>query len=97
MTPIMNAEQVAALLGCSKRTVEEHARDGTLPGAKFGDGWVFAADLVVDAVKRISLERNKPTRNPAPRAVKVSEPSRRKPPGMAHLSEQAIREILGAQ
>ena len=93
MNPIMNAEQVAALLGCSKRTVEDHARDGTLPGAKFGDGWVFAADLVVEAVKRLSLERQKPK----PTMARVAGRPTKRLPGMAHLSEQAVSEILGAK
>ena len=86
----MNAEEVASLLECSKRTVEDHARDGTLPGVKFGDGWVFASELVVEAVKRMSLERTKPKAH----AVKVAAGKTKRPPGMAHLSEQAVSEIL---
>lgn len=57
LLPIMNAEQVAALLECSKKTVEDHARKGTIPGAKFGDGWVFSADLVIEAVKQQSINK----------------------------------------
>lgn len=57
LNPILTAEQVAELLHCSRRTVEDHARAGTLPGAKFGDGWVFATDLLMETIKKISLER----------------------------------------
>lgn len=65
MQPILTTEEVAALLKCSTRTVEDHARAGRIPGAKFGEGWVFAADLVVAAVKEMSLEQAK-RRRPAP-------------------------------
>lgn len=69
MPAILTTTQVAELLGCSTRTVEDHARSGRIPGAKFGDGWVFAADLVVEAVKDISLEGAKRRRPPpAPEA-----------------------------
>lgn len=92
LAPIMNAEEVASLLQCSKRTVEDHARDGTLPGVKFGDGWVFASELVVEAVKRMSLERSQA--KPKATAVKVAAGKTKRLPGMAHLSEQAVSEIL---
>ena len=48
MNPILNAQQVADLLGCSVKTVENHARAGHIPGTKFGDGWVFASELVIE-------------------------------------------------
>ena len=99
MNPIMNSQQVADLLGCSVKTVENHARAGTLPGTKFGDGWVFASELVIEAVKTISqqeaAERTQPQRKA--RGFKVMENNRRKPPGMKHLSEEAIRQILTPQ
>lgn len=39
MSRILDAGAVAAMLGCSARTVEDHARTGVLPGTKFGEGW----------------------------------------------------------
>ncbi len=98
--PILTAAQVANLLRCSERTVEEYARDGRIPGAKFGDGWVFAADLVVEAVKRISLEAAAERRKAQqPAGVKVEQPGRpkRKPPGLRLLPEHAVRQILSSQ
>jgi excisionase family DNA binding protein len=96
MNPILTAQEVAQLLCCSVKTVENHARAGTIPGAKFGDGWVFAAELVIEAVKAISLqeaaERAQPQRKA--KGFKVTENASRKPPGMKHLSEEAIRQIL---
>lgn len=99
MNPILTTQEVAALLCCSVKTVENHARAGSLPGAKFGDGWVFSAELVVEAVKAISLkeaaERAQPQRKA--KGIKVAENLTRKPPGMKHLSEEAIRQILTPQ
>ncbi len=99
MNPIMNAQEVAQLLGCSIKTVENHARAGSIPGTKFGDGWIFASDLVIEAVKAISqqeaAERAQPQRKA--KGFKVLENAKRKPPGMKHLSEEAIRQILTPQ
>ncbi len=99
MKPILTAQEVAELLCCSIKTVENHARAGTIPGTKFGDGWVFSSDRVIDAVKTISQreaeERAQPQRKA--KGFKVLENAKRKPPGMKHLSEEAIRQILTPQ
>ena len=55
MSRILDADTVAAMLGSSARTVDDHARAGVLPGTKFGEGWVFVDELVVDAVRRKSI------------------------------------------
>lgn len=69
MNPILTAAETAKLLCCSVRTVEDHARAGRLPGVKFGDGWIFSADLLIEAVKKLSLEAVKPKADSAPKAV----------------------------
>jgi excisionase family DNA binding protein len=99
MNPILTAQEVAQLLCCSVKTVENHARAGSIPGAKFGDGWVFASDLVIDAVKTISQQEAAARAQPQRKAkgFKVLENGKRKPPGMKHLSEEAIRQILTPQ
>lgn len=46
---ILKAEELADMLGCSVTTVEEKARQGQLPGLKFGDGgWVFPTRATFD-------------------------------------------------
>lgn len=99
MSPIMNAQEVAQLLGCSIKTVENQARAGRIPGTKFGDGWIFVTELVIEAVKSISQreaeQRTQPQRKA--KAFKVIENLRHKPPGMKHLSDEAIRQILTPQ
>jgi excisionase family DNA binding protein len=72
MIEILSAEDVATLLKCSVRTVEDHAREGRLPGAKFGDGWIFSRALLIEAVETIIREQ---ARKPKParklKAVKL--------------------------
>jgi excisionase family DNA binding protein len=99
MKPILTAQEVAELLCCSIKTVENHARAGSIPGAKFGDGWVFASELVIEAVKAISLREAEARAQPQRKAkgFKVMENAKRKPPGMKHLSEESIRQILTPQ
>ncbi|WP_439587692.1 helix-turn-helix domain-containing protein [Hydrogenophaga sp.] len=101
--PILNAAQLATLLRCSERTVEDYARTGRIPGTKFGDSWVFVYELVIEAVKRISLEeaakRSTPSKPDAPAAVIVSPKSRkrREPPGLRLLPQHAVSQILTPQ
>ena len=74
MTEIIGAEEVATLLRCSVRTVEDHAREGRLPATKFGDGWIFSRALLIEAVETIIREQ---ARKPKParkaRAVKLQQ------------------------
>lgn len=53
---VMTPQQVSDLLRCSVRTVEDHARAGTLPGVKFGDGWVFPTDALLRAINKLAEE-----------------------------------------
>ena len=55
MNPLMNSEEVAQLLYCSKRVVEEYARTGRLPGAKFGDKWIFPSSLLIEDLLLLGL------------------------------------------
>jgi hypothetical protein len=107
LPPITNVQDLAALLECSERTVRDYANSGMLPGMKFGEDWIFATHLIVDAVAKLSLleAEKRAAKKPAP-AVAVSvgvapkpgrKSTRRVPPGMTHLSPQAIGEILTPQ
>ena len=54
------------MLGCTPRTVEDHARTGTLKATKFGESWIFLSDMVIEDI-RIKCEaeaeqRKKPTK-----------------------------------
>ncbi len=94
MTPILNADQVAELLGCSAKTVADHARAGRLPGYKFGEGWIFSADLLVDAVKRMSLDDAAKRKEPAkPAALMLATAKRKQLPGFALLSADLQAQV----
>ena len=50
---IIDAEQAAALLHCSKGQIELLAERGQLPATKFGRGWIFVtAQLIQCALTR---------------------------------------------
>ena len=89
MTPILNAVQVAELLGCTPQTVADHARAGRLPGYKFGDGWVFSADLIVDAVKKMSLAAAEQKSKPAkPTGLMLAKPKHKQVVGFDLLTPE---------
>jgi hypothetical protein len=99
LKPILDTQETADLLHCSVRSVENHARSGRLPGVKFGEGWIFSSELIVETVKKLSLEeaekRSKPVK---PFGVFVGTPKRkRKLPGMGHLTDEEIELVLAGK
>lgn len=89
MTPIMDSTQVADLLKCSVRTVEDHARAGRLPAVKFGDGWMFPTEALLRAVNRLAEEEAARRQQPAaPKAVGTSVPKQKRTrPNLALLTQ----------
>ena len=74
---IYTADQAAALLGCSVKTVEEMARQGELPGIKPGGGWVFPAGALAQRLDQLALEQAARRRTPAaPMATTVQPVSK---------------------
>ena len=97
LKPILNAQEAADLLQCSVKSVQNYARSGRLPGVKFGDGWIFSSDLLVETVKKLSIEEaEKRTRPVRPVGVQVRT-LKRKPPGMGHLSHEEIDHVLSGK
>lgn len=74
--PLLDPPQVADLLRCSVRTVEDHARSGTLPGVKFGEGWVFPFDALMRAINRLAEEEASRRSKPEPIRAKKVKPTR---------------------
>lgn len=92
LPPVLDAAGVAALLSCSERTAEDNARSGNFPAVKFGEGWIFPTEALLQAVNRIAVEqataRVKAKEAPAPAAVLQDKPARRKgPPDLTLLSQ----------
>lgn len=100
-TGIVTAADVATLLHCSTRTVEDHARAGTIPGYRFGDGYVFSLDLVFDAVRDLSLKhaqaRSMPIKPVAVSLGKGGKSRRKTPPGLAGLSAHSVSQVFSPQ
>lgn len=59
--------ELAAALGCTPETVQAGALRGDLPGVKFGRGWVFPRDAVLEALNRAARAQAE-----ARAAVKIS-------------------------
>lgn len=87
MKPILTTAEVAALLECSEETVEIAARDGRLPGVKYGRAWVFPLQALCDALNaEAAAQRPAP---PSPAAVAVSADLRRQPAANSPMGTRA--------
>lgn len=97
MNPLLNSDEVAELLFCTKRVVEEHARTGRLPGAKFGDKWIFPSTLLIEAVTKICRqEAENRTKPHQPFGVQISASVAKKKslPGLSLMPDDAVKSIL---
>lgn len=83
MNEILDAGEVAKLLGCDESTVEEKARLGELPGIKYGRPWRFPRDALLHVLNAQALA-NKP-KPAAPVAVAKKPTARRPPPTLVSL------------
>ncbi len=50
LPPLIDAEQAAGMLGCSKEHLEELADRGKLPATKYGRGWIFVTAQLIHHV-----------------------------------------------
>jgi excisionase family DNA binding protein len=81
LEPILSVETAAQLLQCQPGTVEDLCRAGTLPGHKFGTGWVLPTAAFLHRVNEIALEKSAERRMlPQPAAVQMPRPEKRRPP-----------------
>jgi len=100
MNPLLNSDEVAELLFCTKRVVEEHARTGRLPGAKFGDKWIFPSTLLIEAVTKICRqEAENRTKPHQPFGVQVACATKKKKalPGLDLMPEHVVKAIMDGQ
>lgn len=91
-TEVLVAEELAAMLHCSVKTIEERARRGDLPGLKFGDGWVFPRDALFQRLNELALSeasRRGRSERPTPSGVLrpvESDKGKRRPPVLPKLT-----------
>lgn len=74
LPPILTADQVAELLGCQPSRVQQAARDRELPAVRYGIGWVYPTQALIDALNRqaaahVAPPAPAPEPAPAPAAV----------------------------
>lgn len=58
MSSVLSTNDVALLLRCGDEQVELQARQGILPGLKFGREWVFPQDALLAALNRQAIEES---------------------------------------
>jgi excisionase family DNA binding protein len=77
--------EVAAILDCDEKTVQEQARLGKLPAVKFGRSWRFPRLALLQVLNDMALG-NAPEK-PAPLAIKVPVKPKRRPPTLVSLTD----------
>lgn len=75
---LYTADQVAALMGCSVKTVEAMARDGDLPGIKPGGSWIFPSGALASQLDRLALEQSRARKAPKPPTATMQVPTESK-------------------
>lgn len=89
---ILSEAEAALTLGCVETTVQEHARKGTLPGLKFGEGgWVFPRAALLHALNKMAMDQavERASKGLAPRCATLVEMPRRMPVPLPQLPELA--------
>lgn len=54
--PLLDSQQVAALMRVHPETVKRRARRGEIPGMKFGKLWRFRASVLESCISEMMLE-----------------------------------------
>ena len=75
---IYTAAQVAALMGCSVKTVEAMARDGDLPGIKPGGAWIFPSGALASQLDALAVEQSRARKAPKSPTATFQGPSESK-------------------
>lgn len=98
---VYSVDEVALLLKCSTKTVEEWARTGRLYGIKPGGCWVFpasalAASLDTQAMAEAHSRRTAATHTPTPQAVALPATPARRRSSKARPRPTLVQLDLGA-
>lgn len=72
MNDVLNETEVAAILDCEPKTVQDKARTGELPAIKFGRSWVFPRSALLQKLNELALA-NKGKQSDV-RAIQVKAP-----------------------
>lgn len=98
---VLDVDQVAQLLRCSPKTVQDRARDGDLPGLKWGIDWVFPIGALLRRLDEIALAQAALRREPNKPSAQLHDikqrKSRRSPPALPDLSPAGAAPGRGRQ
>jgi excisionase family DNA binding protein len=72
MNDVLDEVEVAEILDCEPKTVQEKARLGELPAIKFGRSWRFPRAALMQSLNDLALS-NKAKARPAPMATSIQE------------------------
>jgi excisionase family DNA binding protein len=79
--PTLNLNEAAVMLCAEPETVSKLARNGELPAARIGKGWVFLREDVLtflkDRINKDTAERRKKYETPKQFAVAIERPTGR--------------------
>jgi excisionase family DNA binding protein len=82
MNEVLDDVEVAQILGCDTKTVQEKASAGELPAVKFGRSWRFPRAALLQVLNDLALGNK---RRHQPQAVlHPTETKRRKPPALVN-------------
>ena len=79
MNDVLDESEVAKILDCEPKTVQEKARNGELPAIKFGRSWRFPRSALLQSLNDLALaNKGRMRQDPIAVSVKTEEkPSRR--------------------
>lgn len=82
LPPILDPDQAGELLGCTADTMNEAAAANRVPAVRFGRGWRFPLQALLDHANDMARKHTKAPTGTAPSAIVVSQPppGRRAPP-----------------
>lgn len=52
---VYSVDEAAAILECTRASVETHLRSGRLPGLKFGRSWVLPVEAFAQAINALAI------------------------------------------
>lgn len=52
---VYSVDEAAAILECTRKSVEDHLRSGRLPGVKFGRSWVLPVQAFVQHINDLAI------------------------------------------
>lgn len=85
MNEVLDESEVAKLLDCEPRTVQEKARTGQLPAIKFGRSWRFPKDALLQALNNLAIANRTSNRTQAIATYAPTKPRRRPLPKLVEM------------